>query len=174
MPIPAMSDPEQQQRRHDMVRQQLVVRGIQDQAVLNAMSRIPREMFVSPELVEAAYEDRALPAGLEQTISQPYIVALMTENLRLGPEHRVLEIGTGTGYQTAVLARLAREVFTVERHPSLAMAAQERLARLGLKNIRYLIGDGSLGWPEHAPYERIIVTAAAPQIVAELVEQLTN
>jgi protein-L-isoaspartate(D-aspartate) O-methyltransferase len=170
--VPSINDPEQEERRREMVRQQLAARGIQDPAVLDAMGRIPRELFVSPEWVESAYEDRALPAGLDQTISQPYIVALMTENLRLSPEHRVLEIGTGTGYQTAVLARLAREVYTVERHESLAVQARERLERLSFTNVQFLIGDGSLGWQQFAPYDRIMVTAAAPQIVPELVDQL--
>lgn len=170
--IPVISDFEQEERRREMVRQQLETRGICNGAVLEAMRSIPREMFVSPEYIEAAYEDRALPVGMDQTISQPYIVAFMTENLRLAPEHRVLEIGTGTGYQTAVLARMAREVYTVERHSRLALEAQERLARLKLNNVRFEISDGSLGWTQHAPFDRIMVTAAAPQIVPELVNQL--
>jgi protein-L-isoaspartate(D-aspartate) O-methyltransferase len=172
-PPPLSSDPHLEDRHQEMIDQQLIARGISDKAVLEAMRRVPREYFVSPPYVDAAYEDRALPAALDQTISQPYIVALMSENLRVSPQHRVLEIGTGTGYHTAILARLAREVFTIERHASLSTDAQARLTRLGYRNIRFHIGDGSLGWAEFAPYDRIMVTAAAPQVVPELIEQLT-
>jgi len=160
--------------RERMIELQLVQRGITNPDVLDAMRAVPREKFVAAHLAEHAYEDRALASELGQTISQPYIVAFMTEALKLEHHHRVLEIGTGTGYQTAVLANLARHVHTIERFESLSRAAQERLATLGIANVTFMIGDGSLGWPEHAPFDRIIVTAGAPGMVQPLLDQLAD
>ncbi len=158
--------------RRQMIEQQLRRRGIGDDRVLRVMSEIPRERFVPKDLAHAAYEDRALNIGLGQTISQPYIVAYMTEQLQLRPTHRVLEIGTGSGYQTAVLASLCETIYSVECLPELSEKTQITLHQLGLSNVTYAIRDGTLGWPEHAPYERIIVTAGAPDIPAPLVDQL--
>lgn len=155
-----------------MVRSQISARGIRDAGVLAALSEVPREQFVPSSLVDSAYEDRALGIGLGQTISQPYIVAWMTEALAVAPEHTVLEIGTGTGYQTAILAKLARMVYTVERIEELSTAARLRLRRMGISNVALHTGDGSLGWASDAPYDRIIVTAAAPAVVDPLVDQL--
>ncbi len=140
--------------------------------VMAAMRAVPREDFVPSEMRGSAFRDGALPVGHGQTISQPFIVALMTDLLDLEADDVVLEIGTGTGYQAAILARLARQVYSVERIPELAASARERLARLGYANVEVRDGDGYLGWPEHAPYDAIIVTAAAPRIPAALVEQL--
>ncbi len=158
--------------RHSMIDGQLRVRGITDRRTLAAMAAVPRELFVPPSLVTAAYDDRPLPIAEGQTISQPYIVALMTEALQLQPADRVLEIGAGTGYSAAILSLVASEVFTVERLPSLARAARERLATLGYARIHVQCSDGSLGWREHAPYQGIVVTAAGPSIPRSLVEQL--
>jgi len=155
-----------------MIAWQLRDRGIRDARVLEVMGGLPRERFLAPEHAAWAYDDRAVPIGLGQTISQPYMVALMTEALRAGPGDRVLEIGTGSGYQTAVLARLVRRVYTVERLGELSTAARARLAELGLDNVDYRVGDGTLGWPEEAPFDRIIVTAGAPDVPPALVEQL--
>lgn len=161
-----------ERRRRTMIAEQLVARGIRDSRVLEAMAAVSREAFVAPHLIEQAYEDRALPSEAGQTISQPYIVAYMTECLGVAPGHRVLEIGTGTGYQTAILARLAAEVFTVERLADLSHHAMIRLADLEARNVRMRVGDGTLGWPDKAPFDRILVTAAAPAIVSPLLEQL--
>jgi protein-L-isoaspartate(D-aspartate) O-methyltransferase len=158
--------------RHNMVESQLRARGLDDERVLDAMERVPRHRFVPPSQRRSAYEDGPLPIGLGQTISQPYMVARMTELLRLVPTDRVLEIGTGSGYQAAVLAELAVEVVTVERHSDLAAQAEERLKDLGYTNIRVIVGDGTLGYPEEAPYDAIIVTAAAPYVPDSLREQL--
>jgi len=160
--------------RRQMVDWQLKARGISDPKVLKVMGQLQREFFIPNETLYAAYEDRAVPIGLDQTISQPYMVALMTEKLQVEPESRVLEIGTGTGYQTAVLARLAREVFTVERIPELSHRAQTILTRLGLTNVRYRIDDGTLGWPRAAPFDRILVTAGAPEVPEQLKAQLAD
>lgn len=157
-----------------MVEEQLRGRGIQDARVLAAMHDIPRHLFVPGDRAAQAYSDQPLPIGENQTISQPYMVAAMTEALELSGGDRVLEIGTGSGYQAAVLARLAREVFSVEMHPSLAAAAAERLAQLGFSNVVITAGDGSTGLAEHAPYDAIIVTAAAPAVPPPLVEQLAE
>src|SRR5690348_18484023 len=127
-------------------------RGISDQAVLRAMEEVPRENFVTANFIDSAYADQALPIECGQTISQPFVVAYMTEQLDVAPSHRVLEIGTGSGYQTAVLSRLAKEVVSVERFRTLAAAARERLARLGCGNVEIVTGDGLAGWPERAPY----------------------
>ena len=147
-------------------------RGISDQAVLRAMDDVPREHFVTPDFIDSAYADQALPIACGQTISQPYVVAYMTERLEVEPGHRVLEIGTGSGYQTAVLSRLAREVVSVERYRTLADTARERLKTLGYANVTVIAGDGFAGAPERAPFDRIIVTAAAEEVPGALVEQL--
>jgi len=145
---------------------------IKDERVLAAMSRVPRENFLPPELRHLAYEDSPLPIGLEQTISQPFIVALMTQALELTGSEKVLEIGAGSGYQTAILAELARSVVTVERLPTLADAAGKLLNSLGYVNISVHLAEETLGWLEEAPYDAIIVTAGAPRVPPELVEQL--
>lgn len=149
-------------------------RGIMDAAVLRAMDQVPREHFVDAHLADDAYADHALPIACGQTISQPYVVAYMTEQLEVGPEHRVLEIGTGSGYQAAVLSRLAKEVVSVERYRTLADAARNRLATLGFHNVEVLLGDGLVGLPARAPFDRIIVTAAAEEIPQALVDQLAE
>jgi len=149
-------------------------RGISDQAVLRAMDEVPREHFVAADDAESAYADQALPIACGQTISQPYVVAYMTEQLEAGPQHRVLEIGTGSGYQAAVLSRIAREVVSIERYRTLADAARNRLKTLGYDNVTVLAGDGLLGVPDRAPFDRIIVTAAAENIPDTLVEQLAE
>jgi len=155
-----------------MVERQLKSRGIRDPAVLAAMLSVPREEFVPPELAGHAYDDSPLPIGEGQTISQPYMVAYMTEALEPTPADRVLEIGTGSGYAAAVLSRVVAEVHSVERIATLADAAQERLAGLGYSNIQVHLGDGSLGWPVHAPYDAIVVTAGAPKVPQPLLDQL--
>ncbi len=145
---------------------------IKDRRVLEAMSRVPRERFLPPELQHLSYEDRPLPIGQEQTISQPYIIALMTQALELTGREKVLEIGTGSGYQTAILAELASRVITVERLPALSQQAQQTLDSLGYTNIDLHLAGESLGWEEEAPYQAIIVTAAAPRVPEALVSQL--
>jgi protein-L-isoaspartate(D-aspartate) O-methyltransferase len=155
-----------------MVEEQLIARGIRDPRVLGALATLPRERFVAPDLVAHAYADSALPSLEGQTISQPYIVARMLELLDADETHRVLEVGAGTGYQTALLAGLAREVFTVERQPDLARWALERLGDAGVTNVWLRVGDGTLGWPEHAPYDRVLVAAAAPRVPDALRTQL--
>lgn len=149
-------------------------RGIGDADVLRAMDEVPREHFVSPQHADTAYADQALPIACGQTISQPYLVAYMTAALGVKPHHRVLEIGTGTGYQTAVLSRLAREVYSVERFRTLAEAARVRLETLDFSNAHVVVGDGMQGLPAHAPYERIMVTAAAEQVPQALLAQLAE
>jgi protein-L-isoaspartate(D-aspartate) O-methyltransferase len=158
--------------REAMVSEQLEARGIRDPAVLAAMREIPREEFVPPEMQWGAYDDNPLPIGEGQTISQPYMVAYMSEALGLSRESRVLEIGTGSGYAAAVLSRIVDRVYTVERLAALARTARERLYRLGYTNVHVLVGDGSMGWPEHAPYDAIVVTAGAPGVPKLLAEQL--
>jgi len=155
-----------------MVDEQLRARGIHDPHVLRIMEVIPRHLFVDETLTARAYSDHALPIGEEQTISQPYMVALMTQALDLTGDEKVLEIGTGSGYQTAILAELAGTVFTIERIPSVAAKAKERLDTMGYTNIIFRCADGSLGWKEMAPYDRILIAAGAPQIPAFLEEQL--
>lgn len=147
--------------------------GIRDPRVLAAMARVPREEFVSSDDREAAYGDHALGIGEGQTISQPYVVARMSELLAAQPQHRVLEVGTGSGYQAAVLAELAREVISIERHAALADAARDRLERLGYQNVHVIHADASLGYPADAPYDRILITAATPRIDPALAQQLT-
>jgi protein-L-isoaspartate(D-aspartate) O-methyltransferase len=159
-------------RRDAMITQQLVKRGIKDDRVLQAMRDVPRHLFVPEGYRAMAYDDMPLPIGQEQTISQPLMVAIMTEALHLGDSERVLEIGTGSGYQAAILARLAAVVFSLERVPALAAQARANLTALGIMNVHVLVGDGSLGLPEHAPYDAIIVTAGAPKVPQALVDQL--
>ena len=149
-------------------------RGIGDQAVLRAMDEVPRERFVEGDFTDIAYADQALPISCGQTISQPYVVAYMTEQLGVRPHHRVLEVGTGSGYQAAVLSRLAREVVSVERYRTLAEQARERLQSLGFNNVEVVVGDGFAGVPARAPYDRIIVTAAAEQVPQALIDQLAD
>ena len=152
----------------------LVARGVADARVLDAMRRVPRDAFVPPESHPAAYADRALPIGSGQTISQPYMVAVMTEALRLTGSERVLDVGTGSGYQAAVLSLLAREVITIERRPELADSARTTLATLGYTNVTVITGDGTLGSPEHAPFDGIVVGAGAPRVPAALKAQLST
>lgn len=159
-------------RRDFMIRYQLISRGIRDQAVLKAMQDVPRDEFVANAMKEHAYEDRPLPISYGQTISQPYIVAYMSEAMELSAADRVLEIGTGSGYAAAVLSRIVNKVHTVERVVSLAQNARQQLKRLGYTNIIVHEGDGSIGWPEQAPYDAIVVTAAAPDVPKPLLEQL--
>jgi len=156
----------------EMVKTQIMARGIRDNRVLKAMLKVPRHLFVPPNLRKLAYDDRPLPIGEDQTISQPYIVALMTQCLDLKNEDRVLEIGTGSGYQTAILAEIAKEVYTVERFSSLLKRAKQVLDELGYGNIHFKVGDGTMGWKEHAPYDKIIVTAGAPSVPEPLFSQL--
>ena len=148
--------------------------GIGDARVLGAIEKTPRERFVPPAFADQAYENVALPIDHGQTISQPYVVALMTEKLELGERHKVLEIGTGSGYQTAILARLARRVFTIERHRELLQEAEALLAELRLHNIVFRHGDGSKGWPEQVPFDRIVITAAAAEVPTVLVDGLAE
>jgi protein-L-isoaspartate(D-aspartate) O-methyltransferase len=162
------------QRRHAMVESQIRARGISDAGVLAAMSAVPRHEFVPPQVRSRAYEDCALAIGEGQTISQPYMVAFIAASLRLTGVERMLEIGLGSGYQAAVLSPLAREVFAVEIHPSLAASARDLLARLGCANVHVRVGDGSQGWPEEAPFDAIIVSAAAPFVPSPLLEQLAE
>lgn len=170
----AITQADAQLLREEMVQRQLRKRGIRDERVLAAMLNVPRHEFVPPALVGEAYTDRPLPIGHEQTISQPFMVAAMTAALELSGEERVLEIGSGSGYQAAVLSPLAREVHTVEMHDDLATETAARLRRLGYNNVHVHIGDGTLGWPDGAPFEAIVVTAAAPNIPPPLAAQLAE
>jgi len=158
--------------RARMVERQIAQRGVSDRRVLAALSSVPREAFVSLELAGCAYDDAPLPIGDGQTISQPYIVAFTAEALQLTPGDRVLDIGTGSGYAAAVLSRLGREVFSVERVDGLCRSASERLAELGYDNVHVRCGDGTLGWPEHAPFDAIAVAAVGPHPPPALLEQL--
>src|SRR5687768_10318819 len=158
--------------RTRMVDEQMRARDIRSARVLDAMLAVPRHLFVPEPQRSAAYDDYPLPIGYEQTISQPYIVAFMTEALDVAPDHRVLEIGTGSGYQAAVLGRLAKEVYTIEIVPQLAERARRTLSALGYRNIQVRTGNGYLGWPEHAPYDRIMVTAAPDEVPPALVQQV--
>lgn len=171
--MPTSDDPRWPERLA-MVQEQLTARGIRDQRVLAAMVAVPRHEFVSPDTYSAAYGDQALPIDCGQTISQPFVVALMCEALHLSGNERVLEIGTGTGYSTAILSLLAREVFSVERLPELAAAAAHRLNRLGYDNVRVVCADGTLGLPEQAPFDAIVIAAAAPSVPEPLTRQLVN
>jgi protein-L-isoaspartate(D-aspartate) O-methyltransferase len=146
--------------------------GITARSVLDAIKKVPREAFLPPAFQAAAYENRALPIGEGQTISQPYIVALMTHALDVQPAHKVLEVGTGSGYQAAILCKLARRVYSIERFATLAAGADKLLAGLSITNFVGKVGDGSLGWPEQAPFDRIMVTAASPKVPQPLLDQL--
>jgi len=158
--------------RQMMVRYQIRARGIKDERVLSAMEKVQRHLFVSETFRESAYDDSALPAGKGQTISQPYMVAMMTEMLQLKGHERVLEIGTGSGYQSAILSMLAAEIYTVERIEALALQSERLLKELGYLNVHVHVGDGTLGLPEYAPFDAIIVTAASPKVQETYVEQL--
>jgi protein-L-isoaspartate(D-aspartate) O-methyltransferase len=158
--------------RDRMVDEQIEARGVRDPAVLRAMRIVPRDRFVDEAQACAAYEDGPLPIGEGQTISQPYVVAVMTQALGLRPGDRVLEVGTGSGYAAAVLSLIAAEVYTIERVESLAHSARRRLGDLGYANVHVRHGDGSLGWPEHAPYDAIVVTAGGPDVPRSLLQQL--
>jgi protein-L-isoaspartate(D-aspartate) O-methyltransferase len=168
----ASVDPALKKQREQMVAQQIERRGLVDPAVLAAMREVPREAFVPSRHRKHAYSDGPLPISEGQTISQPYVVALMIAMLKLQPEDRVLEIGTGSGYEAAVLSRIATEVYTVERIADLVSFARENLTEVGYKNVHVMHGDGTLGWPDHAPYEAIIVSAGGPDIPQALKEQL--
>jgi protein-L-isoaspartate(D-aspartate) O-methyltransferase len=161
-------------QRERMVREQIEARGIRNADVLRMMRSTPRHLFVPEDMREYAYSDRPLPIGLGQTISQPYIVALMTELLAPGKTDRVLEIGTGSGYQAAILAGTAKHVYTIEIVPELANSARDRLASMGSKNVTVRLGDGYKGWPEEAPFDRIILTAAPQEVPQKLIEQLAR
>lgn len=161
-------------QRKQMVKEQLEKRDIVDKKVLKVMGQVPREEFISPTNKELAYTDQPLSIGQGQTISQPYIVALMTQLLKLKGQEKVLEVGTGSGYQAAVLSYLAREVYSIERHPRLLEKAKKVFEKLGIKNIQAKVGDGSKGWKEKAPFEAIIVTAAAKKVPEALAEQLAE
>jgi protein-L-isoaspartate(D-aspartate) O-methyltransferase len=174
-PAPDLSPDEVWRRRREtMVRDQIERRGIEDEAVLRAMRLVPRHRFVPHDLRHAAYDDAALAIGDGQTISQPYMVALMTELLELDQETRLLELGTGSGYQAAVASRICRQVWSVERHEALSQRAAEVLGELGYENVRLFVGDGSRGLPSEAPFDAIVVTAAAPQVPQALLEQLAD
>jgi protein-L-isoaspartate(D-aspartate) O-methyltransferase len=161
-------------QRQLMVQEQLVPRGLKNARVLAAMSKVPREEFVPADSRAASYEDGPLPIGYDQTISQPYIVAFMTEKLQPKPDHRVLEVGTGSGYQAAVLAELVADVYTIEIVEPLAKNAEATLQRLGYKNVHVKVGDGYSGWPDHAPYDAIIVTCAPNHVPQQLTDQLKD
>lgn len=168
----AESEPDYAQLREKMVQEQIIARGVQDERVLRAMREVPRHLFVPAKARPEAYTDQPLSIGEEQTISQPYIVAFMTELLRPEPNDVVLEVGTGSGYQAAVLARLVRQVYTIEILPALAEQAERRLQQLGFENVTVKAADGYRGWPEQAPFDGILVTAAPPEIPSELLAQL--
>ncbi len=161
-----------EEARKRMVEMQIISRGIKDRRVINAMLKVPRHLFVGENMKNQAYEDHPLPIGEGQTISQPYIVALMTESLGLKGGEKVLEIGTGSGYQTAILAELCERVYTIERIASLSQRAKTILEKLGYDNIEFKVGDGTLGWPEAAPFDGILVTAASPKVPQPLVDQM--
>ncbi len=172
--VPAADTDEFARQRERMVREQLQARDIKDPRVLAAMLKVPRHEFVPPEYRDSAYSDHALPLKMGQTISQPYIVAYMTQALELRGTERVLEIGTGSGYQAAILAEIVPEVYTIEIIPELHDYAVSILNRLGYRNIHFLVGDGYLGWPEKAPFDRIIVTAAPGKVPQPLIDQLAE
>jgi protein-L-isoaspartate(D-aspartate) O-methyltransferase len=158
--------------RERMVTRQIMARGIDDPALLAAMRAVPRELFVAPKLAHSAYDDRTLPIDAGQTISQPYIVALMIAGAGIGPNDHVLEVGAGSGYAAAVLGQVAHDVIAIERHPELALAAARRIEALGYDNVRIVEGDGTLGWPEAAPFDAILVAAGADHVPPALIAQL--
>ena len=160
--------------RERMVQNDLIGRGIKDKRVIEAMRSIPREEFIPPEYRDQAYKDGPLPIGQNQTISQPYIVALMTQELKVNPDCEVLEIGTGSGYQTAILSKLAKKVYTIERFEPLSLSAQAALNKMGITNVEFFIGDGSCGWPVEKIFDRIMITAAVPNIPEPLSRQLAE
>lgn len=160
--------------REHMVRTQLIPRGIRDERVLDAMRRVPRHLFVDESMQFRAYDDMALSIGESQTISQPYMVAVMTELLELKGSEKVLEVGTGSGYQAAILAELAKEVYTIDRIEELSRHAEARFHSLGYENIHVMAGDGTLGWPEEAPFNSIVVTAGTPKVPDPLTDQLSE
>jgi protein-L-isoaspartate(D-aspartate) O-methyltransferase len=166
--------PSLEEARQQMVERQLAQRGITDERVLQVMREVPRHRFVPEDLWDMAYRDTPLPIGHGQTISQPYIVAYMTQMLHLDPDDRVLEVGTGSGYQVAILSRLAKQVYTIERVEELARHAEQVLQELGYDNVLVRVGDGGYGWPEAAPFDAIIVTAAAPEVPPPLIVQLAE
>ena len=163
-----------EQDRERMIEKQMKARGITDARLLAAFQRVPRERFVWDADQDQAYADQPVRIGCGQTISQPYMVALMTQQLAVTAKCRVLEVGTGSGYQTCILAELAAEVYTIERHEELTESAHDRLEQLGYTNVTFAVGDGTLGWLRHAPFDRIIVTAGAPRVPSTLKEQLVD
>ncbi|HEV2294463.1 MAG TPA: protein-L-isoaspartate(D-aspartate) O-methyltransferase [Tepidisphaeraceae bacterium] len=170
-----MNHVKESSQQEEMIRRQVIDRGIRDERVLNALRAVPRDRFFAADSAGEAFADRAAPIGHGQTISQPYMVALMTERLDVQPSHRVLEIGTGSGYQTAILARLAGEVFSVERVKPLLDEAWHRLMDMNVRNVHFRHGDGTLGWPEAAPFDRILIAAGAPSLPKDLLlSQLTD
>lgn len=169
-----MTGDTRESERLRMVEYQIAARGVKDERVLSAMREIPRHLFVPEPYRSAAYQDSPLPIGQGQTISQPYIVAKMTELLQVSPDDRVLEIGTGSGYQAAILGTLAREVITLERIPEVAEMAMKNLESLGLSNVRVVVTDGTEGYPEKAPYNAILVTASTPEVPGPLMDQLAE
>ncbi|MBM7557387.1 protein-L-isoaspartate(D-aspartate) O-methyltransferase [Halanaerobacter jeridensis] len=169
-----MGDDSLNDAKEKMIKQHLIPRGIKNERVLAAFKKVPREEFVPPEIEAEAYQDRPLPIGEGQTISQPYIVAEMIQALEPTPGDKILEIGTGSGYAAAVLAEIVETVYGVERHQSLVDEAQTRLTRLNYDNVKLEVGDGTIGWAENAPYDGILVSAAAPEIPNSLVEQLVK
>jgi len=170
--LPVQQEQDFARRREEMVKQQIEKRGIKDASTLAALRKTPRHLFVPQSIINDAYDDRPLPIGYGQTISQPFIVAYMTEIVKPKPDHRVLEIGTGSGYQAAVLAEIVKEVYTIEIIDSLGSQAQNRLSKLNYKNITVKTGDGYYGWKDKSPFDAIIVTAAAEHIPPPLIEQL--
>ncbi len=169
-----MDDAAFERARREMVNVQIRGRGIRDPRVLDAMATVPRHLFVVPELRHRAYRDGPLPIGSGQTISQPFMVALTCERAQVGPEAKVLEVGGGSGYQAAVLSHLGREVWTIERYPELAASARRSLESAGIDNVHVVVGDGTRGYPDAAPYDAIVVAAGAPKIPPALVEQLAE
>ncbi|MGB7158074.1 MAG: protein-L-isoaspartate(D-aspartate) O-methyltransferase [Tepidisphaeraceae bacterium] len=163
-----MNDVKETSQQEEMIRRQVMERGIQDERVLGALRAVPRDKFFSPDIANEAFADRAAPIGHGQTISQPYMVALMTERLDLRPEHKILEIGTGSGYQTAILAKLAGEVYSIERVKPLLDEAWNRLMDMNVRNAHFRHGDGTLGWPDAAPFDRMLIAAGAPSLPREL------
>ena len=170
--LPVLQQKDFVQRREEMVKLQIENRGIKDPATLAALRKVPRHLFVPKSIIDDAYDDRPLPIGYGQTISQPYIVAYMTEIVKPKPDHRVLEIGTGSGYQAAVLSEIVKEVYTIEIIDTLGSQARNRLNKLNYKNITVKTGDGYYGWKEKSPFDAIVVTAAAEHIPPPLIEQL--